>query len=102
MVTAVGGVGGVVGVVEFGGVDEFVRGVELGGQIDGIVVLGAGQAGAAPGDREHVVASERVQRDLEQDGAVDAAGMGDQDGAQLAQTLLELVQLVLERWVHGS
>ena len=74
----------VVGVFKLVGVEDVGGDVVLGGEGEGGGEFGAGKGGGVCDDGEHVVA-ESLMGDVGEVGGVGAAGVGDEDGAEVAE-----------------
>ena len=78
--------------VEFRSGDHFQRNALFVGEGDGVGQMGAGQAGRIGDDRQHV-GSESAVSDPGEIRGIDAAGIGDQHAAEVAQLRLQLRSL---------
>ena len=95
VIAAAGVVGGEAGVVHFAGVDDFEGGADFFGELGGaaelvlLEELADGEAG------EDVFGTEAVEGDLEEEGAVDAAGVGDEDAAVVVEEVAKVLAAVV-------
>jgi len=89
MEAALGVVALVVGVFELVGVEDLDWDVMVGGEGEGGGEFGAGERGGVGDDGLHVFA-ESLMGGVGEVGGVGAAGVGDEDAAELLQGLVEL------------
>ena len=100
-VASVGGVGQVVGVVEFVGFDDHVLGADQVGQLDGVVELRLGEAVTLAGDGGDVLGAEDIDGDFQDQRRIDACGKGDRDPLERADDVLHFLELSIEAvWLH--
>ena len=94
--TAVGIVGLVVGPLYLGGLDDAVIEAEVSRQLDRPVELRGRQAGGTGRDGQGARSEDLVGGGREE-GAVDAAGEGDDDGLHFPEAVLEGILFLVER-----
>lgn len=85
----------VVGVLELVGVEDLGRDGVVGGEAEGGGELGAGERGGVGDDGEHLGA-EGLVGGKGKEGGVGSAGVGDEDGAEVAEGAVEEVAFGLE------
>ena len=81
-VAAIRRVGLIARIIRFSGVEELQSRAEALRERDGLILLALRQAGRHGEQRDNVFRAQRIQRGLQHERAVHAAGVGDRDAAE--------------------
>lgn len=99
-VATIGGIGGVVGVIQLGGGDDFDGPMARGGEIEGVGEFLTRQAGGIGNNSAAFIAEFEISG-VKEISAIDAAGIGDEEGGKRAELGGQLLFFLIE-WYHDD